>query len=261
MSRVRTNLITGLSRVRGPASSEYSGGDIGLGVMAKRTSRKSRTPRKSKRAPRKSKSSAAAASLDGYLYQLDVSIWLALDLVVAKQITHSVQLEPATQEDLEAQLDVSDASKLTVNVSVGQRRLIVQVKSRSTGPWTVGDIETLLKHGTDRTPPAERLQDKGAHYLLVTSADIGGTARGLRVVTALEEPNPALMPATISAVLPSDAAGRVGVLSGVDQEKLEARLRTLLEDSFRVPRPRYVECLAALREEAMHRMRGAGDGV
>jgi hypothetical protein len=58
--------------------------------------------------------SSAAASLEGYFYQLDVSIWLALYLLIAKQLAHSVRLEPATEEDLEAQLDDSDTGKLAV---------------------------------------------------------------------------------------------------------------------------------------------------
>lgn len=57
--------------------------------------------------------SRAAASLEGYFYQLDVSIWLALDLLIAKQLSHSVQLELATQDrGIFSQLNLSRFNKL-----------------------------------------------------------------------------------------------------------------------------------------------------
>ena len=34
-------------------------------------------------------------------YQIDVSVWLALDLVLAAKLTHELVLEPASQEDVE----------------------------------------------------------------------------------------------------------------------------------------------------------------
>ncbi|MBY5558108.1 hypothetical protein J0664_32565 (plasmid) [Rhizobium leguminosarum] len=46
---------------------------------------------------------AGAYSLAGYDYQIDVSIWLALDLLLANKVAQSIELEPATEEDIEAE--------------------------------------------------------------------------------------------------------------------------------------------------------------
>jgi hypothetical protein len=222
---------------------------------------KSSSKSKPKSSSKPKSGSSAAAALEGYFYQLDVSIWLALDLLINKQISYSVQLEPASAEDLETELDASDTGKLALNVAVSSRRLVVQVKSRGTGPWKYGDLRSLLQHGTNRQSAAARLQNKDVHYLLVTSADLDGVARRLWVAYPGDRPDPSGMPHEIRQILPADAPGRVGVLSNLDREKLDARIRNLLEDLFRVPHARYQECLDALRAEAMSRMRGAAHGV
>jgi hypothetical protein len=45
---------------------------------------------------------AGASALSGFEYQIDVSIWLALDLVLASKLAPECVLEPLSQEDFEA---------------------------------------------------------------------------------------------------------------------------------------------------------------
>ena len=40
-------------------------------------------------------------SISGYEYQIDVSVWLALELVLANRMTQELILEPASEEDIE----------------------------------------------------------------------------------------------------------------------------------------------------------------
>jgi hypothetical protein len=54
-------------------------------------------------------------------------------------------------------------------------------KLRSTGPWKHEELTRLLAHGTERKPAKERLLEPDVRYLLVTSADLDGVARKLRV--------------------------------------------------------------------------------
>ncbi|MCK1621819.1 hypothetical protein IVA98_00820 [Bradyrhizobium sp. 160] len=42
--------------------------------------------------------SGGGASLDGYLYQVDISIWAALDLLLAKKLGQQVVLEPQARK-------------------------------------------------------------------------------------------------------------------------------------------------------------------
>ncbi|MGO4569838.1 hypothetical protein AB4Z52_33600 [Rhizobium sp. 2YAF20] len=49
--------------------------------------------------------SSGGMAFEGYFYQLDVSILIALDLVLAKKVASQVTLEPATEEDLQAEIE------------------------------------------------------------------------------------------------------------------------------------------------------------
>ena len=53
----------------------------------------------------------------------------------------------------------------------------------------------------------------------MTSADLHGVARQLRIANLGEWPKTAALPATIAAAVPATAAGRIGILSSIDLEK------------------------------------------
>lgn len=105
-------------------------------------------------------SSSGATSLAGYLYQLDVSVWAALDLVLAKKLASQIVLEPVGEEDLEADLTDDDPGSIASGVDLPSYRLVIQAKLRNTGPWAAAEIVALLKHGKERMPAAERLRDE-----------------------------------------------------------------------------------------------------
>ncbi|WP_410958839.1 hypothetical protein, partial [Salmonella sp. 5694] len=84
-----------------------------------------------------------------YVYQLDVSILAALDLVLARKVASEIVLEPASEEDLEA--DVGDGpSALSESAALDGYRLVLQCKLRNTGPWKHEDLSRLLAHGERR---------------------------------------------------------------------------------------------------------------
>jgi hypothetical protein len=203
---------------------------------------------------------SAAASIAGYDYQIDVSVWLALDLVLANKLTHELMLEPATEEDIEADLTEYEPGRVTSNVPLEDYRLIVQAKARTGDAWTVSGVKTVLKHGVVRDSAAKRLADPAARYLLVTSAALNGRTRGLHVRRAGSWPKATDMPASIESALPAGSAGRVAIIGSQDEERLASDIKTLLTESFRVPNAHWQECRQALREGARVRMRGAGGG-
>jgi hypothetical protein len=209
-----------------------------------------------------SNASGGGASLDGYLYQVDISIWAALDLLLAKKLSQQVVLEPASKEDLEARLSDAEPGRLAARMNVSASQLlVVQAKLRNTGPWKIGELASLLQHGTDRLSAAERLKDSQVNYLLVTSADVDGVARTLRQGSFGESPKKLKLPPTIAKVVPRDAVGRIGILANADFERVQWKLRELLEGAFRVPHSRLEKCKSALREAALERMRGVGGGI
>ncbi|GLR97768.1 hypothetical protein GCM10007858_54100 [Bradyrhizobium liaoningense] len=204
--------------------------------------------------------SSGGTSLDGYFYQLDVSILTALDLVLAKKVARNVVLEPASEEDLEAEIENAPGA-MTEEVSLDAYQLVIQCKLRNTGPWKHEELSRLLAHGTERKPAKERLLDPKVRYLLVTSADLDGAARKLRVEVAGDWPLAKDLPKEMGAKLPADAGGRLAVLASMDQEKVNTRIDRLLSERFRVPYPKLATCRKALREDALLRMRGAAHGV
>jgi hypothetical protein len=203
---------------------------------------------------------SAQSSLDGYWYQLKVSVLFALDLLANKQLTEQITLEPACQEDLYTELN-DEVGALTQGFRLGTIKLIVQCKLRSTGPWKINEIRSLLAHGKKRTPAKEMLKDADAHYLLVTSADLDGVARNLSVNGPSQWRQLKPMPSTLKSSLPNGADGRVAVWNSLDQEKVEHRIIGKLTERFRVPRSELEACIKQLEHGALIRMKGAQAGV
>lgn len=199
-------------------------------------------------------------SIAGYEYQIDVSVWLALDLVLANRLAHELLLEPASEEDIEADLAENEPGRLTSTATMDGYRLIVQAKLRSGDAWTVNGLKALLNHGEVRPSAAKRLEEPTARYLLITSAALNGGARRLSVRRAGSWPKPADMPATVKSTLPAGSAGRVAIIGNEDEERLATDIKSLLAESFRVPNAKLNACRRALREQARARIGGAGGG-
>lgn len=201
-------------------------------------------------------------ALAGLDYQIDVSVWLALDLILANRLTDELELEPASEEDIEAVLAPNEAGAVVSAVRLFDQgkpyRLVVQAKLRSGDPWRVTDINALLKHGEKRVSAAKRLEDSNARYLLVTSAALNGETKGLRTHVAGVWPTKVKLAATTAKLLPADALGRIAVLSNHEPDWVASRIRDLLTDALRVPRARWEECLTALRLGARSRVRRQG---
>ncbi len=105
------------------------------------------------------------AALAGYDYQMDVSVWLALVLVVANKQASELVLEPATQEDIEGTLEQLEPGRVTGEVRLGATKLVVQAKLRGGDAWSVNAIQTLLKYGGKNwVSAAQRLADPEVHY-------------------------------------------------------------------------------------------------
>jgi hypothetical protein len=96
-----------------------------------------------------------AVRRDGFSYQQEVSVWAALDLLPAKQLAKHLVLEPATEEDLETDIE-DEPGHLAENIDLNTYRLVIQCKLRNTGPWKHGDLSRLLAHGTVRVSPKAR---------------------------------------------------------------------------------------------------------
>lgn len=204
----------------------------------------------------------ATAALAGYEYQLNVSVLIALRLLLISKSATSVTLEPANEEDLEADLAPYRPGRVMPSARVGGGyTLVIQVKRRTGEPWSIKDFIALLEHGEKRVPAKHHLDDAKNHYLLVTSADAKGEARNLLVAGAEESPESHSFPKSLKKILPKDAPGRVAIWGGATEQKIERDIAEVLTEYLRVPRSRQANCLQKLRQEAISRMRGTSPGT
>jgi len=201
---------------------------------------------------------SAGSALKGYFYQVRVSVWIALDIALARRLVETITLEPANEEDLEASI-AGEADAGTARFTTSGYSLAIQCKNRTTGPFDVADISRLLNHGTRRQKPADRLKETSNRYLLVTDADLRGAAANLAIRQVGDWPR--IIPPSIRRALPADSDGRLAILNRLDDEKLESRISELLQGRFKVPRQQVIECRDALEDEALARMRGQANGV
>ncbi|WP_372922120.1 hypothetical protein [Roseovarius sp.] len=200
------------------------------------------------------KTTSAPAGLAGYDYQVDVSIYLALDLMLVRKRLDAITLEPANHEDLAADLKDEMQVSAATRTTIGGYPLIVQAKLRHGEPWSDTDLETLLTKGKKRKSPNTLLtEDKSLRYLLVTSAATKGVARVLRM-GSVGGTWPAKLPQDIGSRLPS-LDGRVAVVDSLDEAKLDSQIRDLLQTTCKVPLTHIPECIKELRTVALEHMR------
>jgi hypothetical protein len=209
-----------------------------------------------------SSSAGAVAALAGYDYQLNVSELAALRLLLITKSATSLTLEPANEEDLEADLEPFEPSPVVPKASLASGyKLVMQVKFCSGDPWSVADFTSLLNHGKKRRPAKHHLDDPDTHFLLVTNADATGVTRDLLVSDFEEKPDPASFPPSLRQTLTRTPEGRVAIWGGLTNELIEFKIREILSDLLRIPHSRLKACREKLRSESLRRMRGKGPGV
>ena len=187
---------------------------------------------------------------------------VALRLMLITKSASRITLEPANEEDLEADLEEATPGRVQSSANMADRyKLVVQVKLRNSGPWRIADFNALLKHGASRQPARFHLADPDTRYLLITNADTTGKARNL-LVHALEEwPEDRVVPASLATILPPEPEGRIAIWGVLTERLLDLEIKEILGSLLRVPQNRQAECRARLREEALRRMRGTSPGV
>jgi hypothetical protein len=213
------------------------------------------TPKNASSAP------GAAAALAGYDYQLDVSVLAALRLMLVNKSAEKITLEPANEEDLEADLAPDVPGRVVPSGQVaGGYKLVVQVKLSNGEPWSLEDFDQLLNHGVTRKPAREHLDDLNTRYLLVTNAGVKGVALKLIVSDFEEASDPKKFPPKLKKTLRKKPEGRVAIWGNLGERQLDLEIDHILRVVLRIPHPRHKDCRQALREEAKRRMRGSVPG-
>ncbi|MEH2469208.1 hypothetical protein V1281_001538 [Nitrobacteraceae bacterium AZCC 2161] len=213
-------------------------------------------------------SGAGNPSYAGYDYQIAVTVWVALHLMLAKEATESIVIEPPSHEDIEARIRLNRP----IAGPVSNVELVVQVKSRSTAPWSSAAFAKVLlgeqpetEGSKARIRPLEMLADApDRHYVFVTNESVDASLKPhagdhLFDFRKVEQ----LPPHTRATLVPdrqSSVASRLLICGMVTDEALESRTRSILSLHGHVPLAKQPDCIRALRLAVHARMLGTYDG-
>jgi len=213
--------------------------------------------------------SGGSGGYAGYEYQNAVTVWISLELMIAKSLTETITVEPRSQEDIEAAVRAPDVASL--EVSAAPYKLTVQVKSRSTAPWTASAFAKVLKGdrkngvASGRARPLEMLRSHPQErYLFVTNEGVEAGLRSHVAEFLLEFPNTRELPLItrrgIDAATQASISSRLAICCGLTKEVLENRIRSLLEIHCHVPAANHSDCVLELKEATRQRMLGSRAG-
>lgn len=212
----------------------------------------------------------------GFEYQIEASIWIALTALLRDRQATEIYIEPDSAEDIEIHLAPDEQSATLTLPTSANRRVIIQCKTRSTGPWTQDAFSQVIGNGLPRPRgprgPAPRKrslevlrEESDTYYYLLTNAGVESTLFGLHQ-NALNIPPQ--HEASVTALLdPSirDSAnglkGRIAIIAGLTDELLTLRIEKLLFSQFKVPYLQVQRCIAALTHACRSRLLGRAPSV
>ncbi len=191
-----------------------------------------------------------SASYRGYDYQKEVTAWVALTLFLERRsdALDQIIVEPASEEDIEADLNVSpDEATATVVVPAGTK-LTVQVKFRGAGHWSAREFAELVldkprKGATGPTPrPRAKtllLTDPARRYVLITNVTVDRALSPGRVERVDQAPSPSFVPPHVTRVSSEKEAlqGRFAIVEGLTRRDLRNELHRQLRSIGHVPSP------------------------
>jgi hypothetical protein len=202
-----------------------------------------------------------------------VTIWIALDLILAKAATSELTIEPPSHEDLEAAVQDPDEALLGLAAEGDRVDFIFQAKTRSTSPWSSADLAKVLTgeqdeediKGRGRKKPLEMLMaDLRRRYVFITNEALTESLRANEAQHFFDFPEATELPpyARESYDAPAQAAlaPRILLCGGVTEEVLGARIDRLLSRHGHVPSVNHLACLKDLRDEVRKRIRGHAAG-
>ncbi|WP_201023137.1 hypothetical protein [Pseudomonas syringae] len=175
-------------------------------------------------------------------------------------------LEPANEEDLEADLEPNVPGRVQPSATVsGGYKLVIQIKMDNGEPLSVENFEGLIKHGSDkiggRRKALHHLDDPNTRSLLVTNADTKGVGRNLLVEGFEEVSDKTSFPPSRHATLKASPVGRVAIWGKLTEKQLASDIRELMSDLLHVPKVEQQNLIAKLRLEAKRRTRGSTPGL
>jgi hypothetical protein len=226
-------------------------------------------------APAARKRAPGNPSYGGYEYQIGVTVWAALDLMLAKQVTDALTVEPRSHEDIEAAIVDPDCALLEASGIDSAGELVIQAKTRSTDPWTTTALADVLLGKADadstsaskaRSRPLEMLtKEPKRRYVFVTNEGLTGSLRPHAGLHLLDFPDVHELPPytrdSYDAAAQAAIAPRILLCAGVTVELLQARIEQLLSLYGHIAPANHAACIRDLRDAVRVRLTGHAGGI
>lgn len=207
----------------------------------------------------------AVAAYQGYEYQIYATVWLTLDLVLSRRWCDAIVVEPTSQEDAAAELDVpAENAVAELGCRAAQTTPLsidVQIKHRSQ-MLTAREFVTIVDGRPTRQARATRRRERPVSYLanddtkrfvLITDGQVQRTLAPFRISHVGATSEGLSLPRSRAT---ANVCRRLGI---IDQRVLALVLhdiRSLLEAAGRVPFQRLDDCIASLVVLVRNRLLG-----
>ncbi|RMN31191.1 hypothetical protein ALQ61_04291 [Pseudomonas coronafaciens pv. zizaniae] len=206
----------------------------------------------------------------GFEYQIEATVWVALHLMLREKRCDIIVVEPQSAEDLELAVN-ADQSSSSVEFTVSPaRRLVLQFKTRSTGPWTKSALSGVVGNGlpserkVSGPPPRERalemlIQRHDTTYVLVTDAGVDSNISLLVATSLLGSSTTSIPTGILDNKLKSCAPalnGRLAILPSVTRELIFFRINDLISRIGKVPHVCLNACVDSLKSQVRKRLLG-----
>ncbi|MBY3214311.1 hypothetical protein HFO21_07980 [Rhizobium laguerreae] len=212
-----------------------------------------------------------------YEYQIEVSAWIAVDLLLARRLCEEIAIEAKSKEDVEADIEHQFP---TTGLTADKALLTIQIKTKSTGAWTSSSFAKVLRgdltRGDDPAAPAkgpaprirplEMLrQEKERIYLFITDAAVEPALFPFRVNSSGDPSEAKSLPYRSGETLQSEndaeqIAPRISIIQNLSRELVRLRLEKLLRSHANVPEQHIAKCISALIQEIRDRMLDRAEG-
>ncbi len=199
----------------------------------------------------------ANPSYQGYDYQKLVTVWVALKLMFGPGAsTDHVTVEPASHDDIKADLDVPpDAADGNLTVAAASE-LHVQIKFKGAGAWSSKNFADVVNdkpaEGTRGPVPRARakalmLADAKRRYVFITNASVDGALASGRVNSPEELSDPTFTPKNLNLKAGETVAGRFALIEGMTLDATRQKIDQILTGTLNVPSQGLDGCVERLK--------------
>jgi hypothetical protein len=217
--------------------------------------------------------SAPLPGYKGYEFQKLVTVWLGLKIMFEENRCDALTVEPASAEDVAAQLEVKDAAS-TVGVTANSVPLEIQIKSRGKN-WaastfgavigkkaSAGSAKKKARGPAPRPRAIEMLQsDPQKLFLLITNAQLDPDLTDFRVREIGERSSATTLSAPAGKNVPGDVWSRIGIFPVLTVERVELEIDQLLKKCGHVPAGSLGDCRKRLINEVHLRLLGSAGNL